>query len=155
MGRHGNYRMITHREAYEDSLARDYTMVGLDDVVYRGGPGIGRVALHIVAPDNFYQMDDPTGYQVQLVRPSWLYGDEGLLSELEFIGRLSDDWLDVHEEDWFPEDDPFSEYSDFVWALPNAQYNFDTKEFDSVPWKRVGWDWFEALRTGDVNDGNV
>lgn len=131
---HGNYRRITHEDALKLSIERDFTIVSLDSVVYRGA-GKALEVLHIVAPQDFYKQDTPIGYSVQLMRPNWLYGSEGQLFELPFIGRVSDDWLD-----WFESvpnqteiNDPFPECCDFIWALPNQKRNPDTQEYDSAP----------------------
>lgn len=148
MWEHGNYKQITHREAYDHWLENDSELVTVDSVVYRNGPGIGREVWHIVAPHDFFMMDEPIAYSVELVRPMWLYGSEGQLFPLKFLGRLSDEWLDVCDEEWFPNEengniDPFPDGS-FLWELPNGSSGKDPQ------WKPVDWNWYEALRTGDV-----
>lgn len=149
---HGNYRRVTHEEVYQQSIEQDFTIVSLDSVVYRGS-GKALEVLHVVAPHTFYKQDTPVGYSVQLMRPSWLYGSEGQLFELPFIGRLSDDWLDWLEA--LPEhaeiEDPFPECCDFVWGLPNQKRNPATHEYDSYPWKHIErWDWWKDLIDGEV-----
>ena len=138
---HGNYKRVTHQEVMEDAKKRDYTIVTVDSRIYRGS-GEGMVVEHIVAPDDFYQMDEPIGYCVELCRPRWLYGSEGLLRKLEFIGRLEDSWLDLYKQGIITDDnDPFPECGDFIWAMPNSYWN--GTERVSFPWKEVDWDFIK------------
>lgn len=149
---HGNYRRVTHEEVYQQSIEQDFTIVSLDSVVYRGS-GKALEVLHVVAPHTFYKQDTPVGYSVQLMRPNWLYGSEGQLFELPFIGRISDDWLDWSDNhpDLSDDDDPFPECCDFVWGLPNQQWNSSTKSYDSVPWKHTSsWDWWKEVLNEDA-----
>lgn len=137
---HGNYKLITHLDAYETAKSRDGVLVTLDTVVHRGS-----VALHIVGPHDFYTKDTPEAYAVELHRPMWLYGNEGMLSPaLEFLGRLEDDWLDACESDWWPGDDydPFPDHGDFLWLLPNSMY----PSTGDSPWRTVDWDWYATFR---------
>lgn len=115
--KHGNYRHVTHQQAYEESVEGNFTLVGLDGVYQQKG-----TMLHVVADERFYSQDEPQAYVVELARPNWLYGNEGLLRPIRFVGRTSDCWLDASEQEWFPgeDNDPFPLFNDsWLWALPN------------------------------------
>lgn len=79
----------------------------------------------------------------RLVRPRWLYGSEGELSLLRWVGRLED--MSIEEMEALSEDNPYwgeliPEYGDYLWALPKTAYG------GNKTWQRCEIPYWEAFR---------
>ncbi|QRY51791.1 hypothetical protein [Mycolicibacterium septicum] len=144
---YGNYRRLHYTEAVAEAEERGEILVGLDEVLTCSS-GEGVVAIHIVAAPDFWTMDEPQAYGVELVRPRWLYGSEGILfpvrwvgrayettiAELDELGKLSTEELDASPYGQLPDND------NHLWAIPKVP------KFSKQPWKRCELQWWRAFR---------
>lgn len=139
---HGNYRTIHFREAIAEAEERGELLVGLDEVLWRC-PGTESVqAIHIVGAPKFWEQDEPTAYRVELIRPRWMYGNEGHLHPVRWVGHL-DEFTDEEFDEMEREDSPLSELLNgnvlpeahsWLWAIPKAD------------WLRCEIRWWETFR---------
>lgn len=140
---HGNYRTLHWHEAIAEAAERDEILVTTDDVLVVNQGSEAAVAIHIVAEPKFWEHDEPKGYGVQLVRPRWLYGSEGHLFPLRWVGRLHE--LTVEELEAIPEDSPYweliPENDSYLWSIPRMSGGHNPK-----PWQRCELSWWQAFR---------
>ena len=147
MSRHGNYGWLHYSEAIAIAEERDEILVTADDVLMIGEGGAAAVAIHIVAGPNFWEHDEPEGYSVELVRPFWMYGSEGHLYPVRWVGRVHE--LTNAELDAMTEDDPYweliPEHGSYLWAVPKVP-QFSKTYYGGKPWKRCELKWWDAFR---------
>ncbi|WPH57788.1 hypothetical protein [Mycobacterium phage WXIN] len=145
---HGNYRRLHYTEAVAEAEERNEILVGLDEVlVCQSGEAI--VAIHIVAAPLFWTMDEPQAYEVELIRPRWLYGSEGILSPIRWVGRNYDITAEeLHELDKLTHEEldasPYGqlpEIDGYLWAIPKVPQFSRTQ-----PWRRNELAWWESFR---------
>jgi hypothetical protein len=138
---HGNYRRLHYTEAIAEAEANNEILVTTDDVLIVNQGSEAAVAIHIVAEPNFWEHDEPKAYEVQLVRPMWLYGSEGHLYPIRWVGRMhefTDEELESatgDEQFWnlLPDDI-------YLWALPKVP------KWTEKPWQRCELNWWQAFR---------
>lgn len=119
---HGNYRRVHYTEAIAEAEDRDEILVTLDDVLVINQGSEAAVAIHIVGGPNFWEHDEPEAYQVELVRPRWLYGSEGHLYPLRWVGRVDEptdaEFETLAADESHPYWDLIPESGSFLWAVP-------------------------------------
>lgn len=88
--------------------------------------------LQIVAMDGFWEEEKPQAYTVEITRPNFMYGSEGILygAGLRFLGFLRDD---TYEEDI--SDEEYEKVPDGrrIWAFKDTA---PARANDSIKWKR-------------------
>ena len=143
MSQHGNYRRLHWTEAVAEAETNDEILVttGSDLVINQGSEAA--VAIHIVGGPKFWEQDEPQAYEVQLIRPRWLYGDEGHLYPVRWVGRV--DELTDAEFDTVSDDDSYwnliPEGCAFLWAVPKVP-----KFSNGKPWQRCEIAWWKSFR---------
>jgi hypothetical protein len=117
-------KRLHHTEALAEVQAKGERLVGIDEVIWCGH-GRGVQVLHVIAPHDYYKSDPPPAYLVELVRPMWMYGNEGLFSSdnLRYVGYVEDmttEELDAMSNDEYEALDLPERDVGHMWAVPNT-----------------------------------
>ena len=146
---HGNYRRVHYTEAIAEAEDRDEILVTLDDVLVINQGSEAAVAIHIVGEPNLWEHDEPKAYQVELVRPRWLYGSEGHLYPLRWVGRVNEptdaEFEILAADESHPYWDLIPESGSFLWAVPKVPA-FSRMYSESKSWQRCELPWWNAFR---------
>lgn len=133
---------LHYTEAIAEAERNKEILVTLDEVLIVNQGTRSAIALHIVGEPDYWTKDEPKGYCVELVRPSWLYGAEGHLHKLRWVGRVEE--LTDEELDAMSEEDPYwdliPEHGNHLWALPKLSNG-------GKPWQRCEIPWFDSFRS--------
>lgn len=142
MSDHGRYRCLHYTEAIAEAEANEEILVTVDEVLVVNQGGEAAVAIHIVGAPKFWEQYEPQAFEVELIRPRWMYGSEGHLHSIRWVGRVHD----LTDEDFenLPEGHPYweliPESGAFLWAVPKFP------KFTDEPWQRCEIPWRQAFR---------
>lgn len=135
-------RRLHYTEAVAEAEARGEILVGRDEVLTVREGKTSAVAIHIVVDYGTDYSAEPKGYAVELCRPSFMYGAEGILTPLRFVGRVEE--LTSEELDAMSDDDPYwdliPDYSELLFAMPKVP------GFTEESWRRSEAPYWQAFR---------